>query len=81
MDAYHIYRFDTVDGIMLQPICRRHDRLTSNNGNIWRQAGTAVPCQSRTWHNSQEQSRRFRSSPKSLSCVTLSIAPNLCRAY
>ena len=25
---------------------RRHGRLTSNNGIIWRQAGTAVPCQS-----------------------------------
>jgi len=27
---------------------RRHGRLTSNNGNIWRQAGTAVPCQARS---------------------------------
>ena len=25
-----------------------HGRLTSNNGNIWRQAGTAVPCHERT---------------------------------
>ena len=24
---------------------RRHGRLTSNNGNIWRQARTAVKCQ------------------------------------
>ena len=24
---------------------RRRGRLTSNNGNIWLQAGTAVPCQ------------------------------------
>ena len=24
---------------------RRDGRVTSNNGNVWRQAGTAVPCQ------------------------------------
>ena len=28
---------------------RGRGRLTSNNGNIWRQAGTAVPCQKPTF--------------------------------
>jgi hypothetical protein len=35
----------------------RHGRLTSNNGNIWRQAGTAVLCQQLTFTDLREPLR------------------------